>query len=78
MDKKITICCLLILLFVPFISKAQYEEEEVPVHFSDTTWYDKGYVEKVEGGRVITPAGRSFLDKKSGEIIKDIPSLEKY
>ena len=39
---------------------------------------DAGYVEKVEGGRVITPAGRSFLDKKSGEIIKDIPSLEKY
>ncbi len=43
MDKKITICCLLILLFVPFISKAQYEEEEVPVHFSDTTWFDKGF-----------------------------------
>ena len=39
---------------------------------------DAGYVEKVEGGRVITPAGRSFLDKKSGEIIKDIPGLEKY
>ena len=39
---------------------------------------DAGYVEKVEGGRVITPAGRSFLDKKSGELIKDIPSLEKY
>ena len=31
---------------------------------------DAGYVEKVEGGRVVTPAGRSFLDKKSGEIIK--------
>lgn len=43
MDKKITICCLLILLLVPFISKAQYEEEEVPVHFSDTTWFDKGF-----------------------------------
>ena len=39
---------------------------------------DAGYVEKVEGGRVVTPAGRSYLDKKSGEIIKDIPDLEKY
>lgn len=39
---------------------------------------DVGYVEKVEGGRVVTPAGRSFLDKISGEIIKDIPELEKY
>ncbi|MCF0227027.1 MAG: 30S ribosomal protein S19e [Methanobrevibacter sp.] len=39
---------------------------------------DAGYVEKVEGGRVVTPAGRSFLDKISGEIIKDIPELEKY
>ena len=34
--------------------------------------------EKVEGGRVVTPQGRSFLDKISGEIIKDIPELEKY
>ena len=39
---------------------------------------DAGYVEIVEGGRVVTPAGRSFLDKKSGELIKDIPELEKY
>ena len=39
---------------------------------------DAGYVEKVEGGRVVSPAGRSFLDKISGEIIKDIPELEKY
>ncbi len=39
---------------------------------------DAGYVEKVEGGRVVTPAGRSFLDKKSGEIIKDVLGLEKY
>ena len=37
-----------------------------------------GLVEKVEGGRVVTPEGRSFLDKMSGEIIKDIPELEKY
>ena len=39
---------------------------------------DAGYVEKVEGGRVVSPQGRSFLDKISGEIIKDIPELEKY
>ena len=39
---------------------------------------DAGYVEKVEGGRVVTPAGKSFLDKASNEIIKDIPELEKY
>ncbi|MDR3292190.1 MAG: 30S ribosomal protein S19e [Methanobrevibacter sp.] len=39
---------------------------------------EAGYVEKVEGGRVITPQGRSFLDKSSAEVIKDIPELEKY
>ena len=39
---------------------------------------DAGLVEKVEGGRVVTPAGRSFLDKMSGEIIKDIPELDKF
>ena len=39
---------------------------------------DAGLVEKVEGGRVVSPAGRSFLDKISAEIIKDIPELEKY
>ena len=39
---------------------------------------DAGYVEKVEGGRVVTPAGRSFLDKMSGEVIRDIPDLEKF
>ncbi|KZX16223.1 30S ribosomal protein S19e [Methanobrevibacter filiformis] len=37
-----------------------------------------GYVEKIEGGRVVTPVGRSFLDKTSGELIKDVPGLEKY
>ena len=39
---------------------------------------DAGLVEKVEGGRVVTPAGRSFLDKLSAEIIKDVLGLEKY
>lgn len=37
-----------------------------------------GYIQKVDAGRVITPEGKSFLDKTSGEIIKDIPDLEKY
>ncbi|MDR0912496.1 MAG: 30S ribosomal protein S19e [Methanobrevibacter sp.] len=37
-----------------------------------------GYVEKKPEGRIITPQGRSFLDKASAEIIKDIPELEKY
>ena len=39
---------------------------------------DAGLVEKVEGGRVVSPKGRSFLDKTAGEIIKDIPELAKY
>ena len=39
---------------------------------------DAGYVEKVEGGRVVTPQGRSFLDKASGELIRDIPELSKF
>ena len=39
---------------------------------------DAGYVEKVEGGRVVSPQGRSFLDKTAGEIIKDIPELAKF
>ena len=39
---------------------------------------DAGFVEKVEGGRVITPQGRSFLDNKSSEVVKDIPDLAKY
>ena len=39
---------------------------------------DAGFVEKVEGGRVVSPSGRSFLDKLSGEIINDIPELQKF
>ncbi|MCQ2284467.1 MAG: hypothetical protein MJZ57_06155 [Bacteroidales bacterium] len=53
MDKKITICCLLAILFIPFISKAQYEKEVVPVHFSDTTWYDKGFDLYIGGGMFV-------------------------
>lgn len=37
-----------------------------------------GYIQKVDAGRIVTPEGKSFLDKTSGEIIKDIPELEKY
>ena len=39
---------------------------------------DAGLVEKVEGGRVVSPKGRSFLDKTAGEIIIDIPELAKF
>lgn len=41
-----------------------------------------GYVAKTREGRVITPAGRSFLDKIANEIkeelAKKIPELKKY
>lgn len=41
-----------------------------------------GFVRKTEEGRVVTPKGRSFLDKISAEIKKelekDIPALAKY
>ena len=41
-----------------------------------------GFVKKTKEGRVITPAGRSFLDKTAAEIkkelAKEIPALEKY
>lgn len=36
-------CCLTALLLVPIFAQAQPEEEVVPIHFSDTTWYDKGF-----------------------------------
>lgn len=37
-----------------------------------------GLVEKVEGGRIASAKGKSFLDNISNTIIKDIPELEKY
>lgn len=41
-----------------------------------------GYVAKTKEGRVITPAGRAFLDKIANEIKKElaekIPELKKY
>jgi small subunit ribosomal protein S19e len=39
---------------------------------------DAGYVQKIDAGRIITPEGKSLLDKTSSELIKDIPELEKY
>ena len=39
---------------------------------------DAGYVRKVGEGRLVTPEGKSFLDKTSHKIIKDIPELSKY
>ena len=39
---------------------------------------EAGYVQKIEEGRIVSPAGQSYLDKKAAEIIKDIPELSKY
>ena len=39
---------------------------------------DAGYIQKVNAGRIITSEGKSFLDKTSSEVIKDIPELDKY
>lgn len=41
-----------------------------------------GFVEKTKEGRVVTPKGRSFLDRIAAEIkrklVKEIPALAKY
>jgi small subunit ribosomal protein S19e len=37
-----------------------------------------GYITKVGEGRQVTPKGKSFLDKTSNKIIKEIPELAKY
>jgi small subunit ribosomal protein S19e len=41
-----------------------------------------GFVTKTREGRVVTPMGRSFLDKMAAEVkkevVKKIPALEKY
>ena len=41
-----------------------------------------GFIAKTKEGRVVTPMGRSFLDRAAAEVKKDvvkkIPSLEKY
>jgi len=37
-----------------------------------------GLIEKTEDGRLVTPKGRSFLDKSSVIVKKEIPELAKY
>jgi small subunit ribosomal protein S19e len=37
-----------------------------------------GFMEKIGEGRQITPQGKSFLDKASHNLKKDIPELAKY
>jgi small subunit ribosomal protein S19e len=37
-----------------------------------------GYISKVADGRLVTPKGKSFLDKTSFKVIKEIPELAKY
>ncbi len=39
---------------------------------------EAGYIEKIGEGRQVTPKGRSFLDKTSHQLKKDIPELAKY
>ncbi|MBM4240442.1 MAG: 30S ribosomal protein S19e [Euryarchaeota archaeon] len=39
---------------------------------------DVGFIEKIEDGRIITPKGRSFLDKVSNIVKKEVPELAKY
>lgn len=39
---------------------------------------DAGLIEKVEGGRIVTSKGRSFLDKSSVLVKKEVPELAKY
>ena len=37
-----------------------------------------GLVGKIESGRIITPQGKSFLDKASNTVKKEIPELAQY
>lgn len=37
-----------------------------------------GLIEKTESGRIVTPKGRSFLDKSSVMVKEEIPELAKY
>jgi Ribosomal protein S19E (S16A) len=39
---------------------------------------DAGFIAKVKEGRIITPEGKSFVDKASNIVKKDIPELAKY
>lgn len=39
---------------------------------------DAGFIAKIKEGRIITPEGKSFVDKASNIVKKDIPELAKY
>jgi small subunit ribosomal protein S19e len=39
---------------------------------------EAGLVEKIDEGRVVTPQGRSFLDKSSQKLKKEVPEAAKY
>lgn len=39
---------------------------------------DAGYITKIKEGRIITPAGKSFLDNASNIVKKEIPELANY
>lgn len=39
---------------------------------------DAGYISKIKEGRIITPAGKSFLDNTSNVVKKEIPELANY
>lgn len=37
-----------------------------------------GYIAKIKEGRIVTPEGKSFLDKASNVVKKDVPELANY
>jgi len=39
---------------------------------------DAGYITKIKEGRIVTPEGKSFLDKESNVVKKEVPELANY
>ena len=39
---------------------------------------DAGFIAKIKEGRIVTPEGKSFIDKASNVIKKEVPELAKY
>ncbi|MBI5680064.1 MAG: 30S ribosomal protein S19e [Methanobacterium sp.] len=39
---------------------------------------EAGYISKIKEGRIITPAGKSFLDNTSNSVKKEVPELANY
>ncbi|MEN4006777.1 MAG: 30S ribosomal protein S19e [Methanobacteriaceae archaeon] len=39
---------------------------------------DAGYIAKIKEGRIVTPEGKSFLDKVSNIVKKEVPELAHY